>query len=479
MPVPSVITDLSAVAASNGPNGATEAPSVLDDYQRALSGILRTLYDSILAGTVVQQSADIVSAATLNLDSATGNVVDVTGSTGITAVTLTQGRWRLVRFTGAPTITNGASLVLPGAVNYAVTAGDYAVFVGYAAGVVRVAFSNTRFGAISATTGAFSSTLSVTGASTLAALTTAGVISSAGIVQVTAETGLPAATTGGLASGYSGSSNSRLYIGDGSGYKLNFSRRVGSVTTDWTSVDDTGHWVFAAPAAGVTWTLNTSTAGTAIVINNNRGVISDQGTASGPAWRMTATSTYNAYFGLYEAGQTNGWWLSKTNGATGGFSLGYGSSEGAGSTVLAVTSTGAVTMPSQISFRATASAQQNAASNTEATTYGATAYNVGSYFNATTGRFTPGVAGKYLVTAYGACNTTSSSSHQGITICKNGIGTVLSSSDSFVAGTDSTTRSVTALIDLNGSTDYVSMFISNSVATSSNVISVFSAQLLS
>jgi hypothetical protein len=84
------------------------------------------------------QGADIVCAATINLETATGNVVDVTGSTGpVTAVTLSQGHWRIVRFTGTPTLTHGASLVLPGAANIVAAAGDYALFVGYAAGVVR------------------------------------------------------------------------------------------------------------------------------------------------------------------------------------------------------------------------------------------------------------------------------------------------------------------------------------------------------
>lgn len=83
------------------------------------------------------QGADIASAATLNLETATGNVVDVTGTVTVTAVTLSQGHWRIVRFTGALTLTNGASLVLPGGANITTVAGDYAVFAGYAAGVVR------------------------------------------------------------------------------------------------------------------------------------------------------------------------------------------------------------------------------------------------------------------------------------------------------------------------------------------------------
>jgi hypothetical protein len=82
--------------------------------------------------------ADIVAAATVNLDTATGELVDITGNTGISAVTLSEGVERWVRFTGTPLITVGGSLVgNGGGSNIQVAAGDYAVFRGYAASVVR------------------------------------------------------------------------------------------------------------------------------------------------------------------------------------------------------------------------------------------------------------------------------------------------------------------------------------------------------
>lgn len=83
------------------------------------------------------QGADIASAATINLDSATGNLVDVTGTTAITAITLSQGRERTVRFTGSLVLTHGGSLVLPGGASITTAAGDYAVFRGYSGGIVR------------------------------------------------------------------------------------------------------------------------------------------------------------------------------------------------------------------------------------------------------------------------------------------------------------------------------------------------------
>lgn len=88
------------------------------------------------------QGADIASppGGTLNLTTATGQFVDVTGTNAITAITLGQGSFRWVRFTGILTLTNGASLVLPGAANITTAAGDFALFFGYASSVVRCVF---------------------------------------------------------------------------------------------------------------------------------------------------------------------------------------------------------------------------------------------------------------------------------------------------------------------------------------------------
>lgn len=83
------------------------------------------------------RGADVASAATVNLDTATGDLVDITGTTTITAITLADGKERTVRFAGILTLTNGASLILPSGANIVTAAGDFAVFRGYASGVVR------------------------------------------------------------------------------------------------------------------------------------------------------------------------------------------------------------------------------------------------------------------------------------------------------------------------------------------------------
>ena len=94
-----------------------------------------TAYAAFDALTV--QAANVAAAATTNIGTATGEFVVVTGSGGpITALgTAAAGVLRFVRFTGAPTLTyNATSLILPGAANITVAAGDFAVFVSLGSG---------------------------------------------------------------------------------------------------------------------------------------------------------------------------------------------------------------------------------------------------------------------------------------------------------------------------------------------------------
>lgn len=86
------------------------------------------------------KGADIASASTINLTTATGNLVHVTGTTTITAITLASGYDRTVVFDGALTLTHGASLILPGAANIVTAAGDVAIFRGDATATRCVSF---------------------------------------------------------------------------------------------------------------------------------------------------------------------------------------------------------------------------------------------------------------------------------------------------------------------------------------------------
>lgn len=88
------------------------------------------------AGYVGEKGADIASAGTTNLATATGDFVDVTGTTTITALgTAAAGVERLVRFTGALLLThNGTSLILPTGANITTAAGDTALFISLGSG---------------------------------------------------------------------------------------------------------------------------------------------------------------------------------------------------------------------------------------------------------------------------------------------------------------------------------------------------------
>lgn len=81
-------------------------------------------------GYIGVKGADIASASTTDLATATGDWVDITGTTTITAFgTVTAGVERLLRFTGILTLThNGTSLILPTAANITTAAGDFARF---------------------------------------------------------------------------------------------------------------------------------------------------------------------------------------------------------------------------------------------------------------------------------------------------------------------------------------------------------------
>jgi hypothetical protein len=82
------------------------------------------------------QGADIASASTTDLGAATGNYVNITGTTPITSLgTIQAGTRRLVRFAGALTLThNSTSLILPSSANITTVSGDVAHFVSLGAG---------------------------------------------------------------------------------------------------------------------------------------------------------------------------------------------------------------------------------------------------------------------------------------------------------------------------------------------------------
>lgn len=82
------------------------------------------------------KGADIASASTVNIGAATGNYIDITGTTTITAFdTVTAGAIRVLKFEGILTLThNATSLILPTGANITTAVGDVAVFVSEGSG---------------------------------------------------------------------------------------------------------------------------------------------------------------------------------------------------------------------------------------------------------------------------------------------------------------------------------------------------------
>ena len=104
---------------------------------QAQTASLQSTADNLSRDDVSSAGADIASAPTIDLNAASGDLIDITGTAGIAAIALSEGRERTTRFTGSLTLTHGASLVLPGAADITTEAGDFAVWRGYVGGVVR------------------------------------------------------------------------------------------------------------------------------------------------------------------------------------------------------------------------------------------------------------------------------------------------------------------------------------------------------
>lgn len=102
----------------------------------------QTLTNKTVVGLIEQATgSSIASSATVNLDTATGNRIHITGTTTITAVTLTHGP-RTVIFDGILTLTHHATdNNLPGGANITTAAGDRAIYEGDGAAVRCIAYT--------------------------------------------------------------------------------------------------------------------------------------------------------------------------------------------------------------------------------------------------------------------------------------------------------------------------------------------------
>lgn len=125
--VNSNLANWSTTASSNRPDGTDAAD--IDAELRQIQAVVRKY--------LANKGSDIASATTVDLSTATGNYVHVTGSLGpINSFgTVSAGIRFLLVFDSTPTIThNGTSLLLPGSANIVAEAGDRAEVVSLGAG---------------------------------------------------------------------------------------------------------------------------------------------------------------------------------------------------------------------------------------------------------------------------------------------------------------------------------------------------------
>lgn len=130
--VDSNLANWSTTASSNQPD-STDTATVRDDLQQIQATVRKYLRNI---------GSDIASASTVDLSTATGEYLTVTGTTNITAFgTVSSGIRFLVRFSGSLRLTHSAALLLPGATRIQTQAGDHALLESLGSGNWRcVAF---------------------------------------------------------------------------------------------------------------------------------------------------------------------------------------------------------------------------------------------------------------------------------------------------------------------------------------------------
>jgi len=124
--IPANLNSWSITPASNQPDG-TDASSIVDDLRQIQATVRQYL---------ASKGSTIASAATVDMATANGFVIDVSGTATITSLgTLSAGMQFLLRFTGACTLThNATSLILPSGANITTANGDAAYITSLGSG---------------------------------------------------------------------------------------------------------------------------------------------------------------------------------------------------------------------------------------------------------------------------------------------------------------------------------------------------------
>ena len=119
----------SDIAGNNIAEGC--APGGINNALRELCRQLRR--------AVANQGTDIAAAASIDIGAASGQYLRVTGTQAISQLgVVNAGTMRFVEFTGAATLNNSASLILPGGASIQIQAGDVAILVSRGAGTWKL-----------------------------------------------------------------------------------------------------------------------------------------------------------------------------------------------------------------------------------------------------------------------------------------------------------------------------------------------------
>ena len=231
-------------------------------------------------------STSVASASTVDISALATDYALITGTTTITALTITEGDLVIVRFSGILTLTHGSSLILSGGQSITTYDGLVMAFVGEASSVVREVSRNVPISIKSSVASTSGATIDFT-----------GIPSWANRIIVT----LSSVST-------NGTSQPLLQIGDSGGVEATSytcGSAIGASQTNYT----TGWGIFAANAANVihaTYILTRVTGDTwgcgmtfGLSSSANAGVVGGSKTLSGTLDRVrmttvNGTDTYDA-----------------------------------------------------------------------------------------------------------------------------------------------------------------------------------------
>lgn len=134
-----VVTDIGAMPLTYLVASAALFATRMDD-SHVPSTLAMQDYVKAVTGSGVKDVSDdtIASAATLNLDSTVGPQVDVLGTTPPTAITLTEGDQKIIRFKGIMTIAQTANVLTPSGAPITTAVNSFATVTGQSGGVALI-----------------------------------------------------------------------------------------------------------------------------------------------------------------------------------------------------------------------------------------------------------------------------------------------------------------------------------------------------